>query len=266
MDIKANRMDILRQVESGEMTLEEAARWLAALDRLKEKAAQTSDIQPEVEATPFQAEQMNSQPAVAEVAEPQVPPSPAQPQPAAMPRLVQPEVAPASRVFTPENYGSKQPEILPEAPPAPFWRGWWLLVFIPGLLLVLASVNWMYSGFLAAGLGWGFWLSFFPFGLGVVLLWLGWEIRRARWLYLRVRQRPGAHPQELRLSFPLPVGLLSWAVRRFGRFAGSVRGSDVGDLLQDLNQSMASDGPIHIFVDDPHGQQVEIWIDGPRDR
>jgi hypothetical protein len=165
----------------------------------------------------------------------------------------------------PEIEASEEPApAQPERPRPPIWRGWWLLVFVPGLLLVLAAVNWMYAGFLAAGLGWGFWLSFFPFALGVVMLWLGWEIHLARWVYLRVRPRPGARPRELILSFPLPVGLFSWVIRRFDRFSASGRGMQVGEVLRELNQPMTQDGAIHIFVGDPGGAQVEIWIDGPR--
>ncbi len=37
MDIKAQRLEILQQVEKGEIALDEASRWLAALDRVKSK-------------------------------------------------------------------------------------------------------------------------------------------------------------------------------------------------------------------------------------
>ena len=247
MDIKANRMDILRQVETGELTLEEAARWLAALDTVNANGASLSTLQPEPK--------LEGEPAAvwAQV------PAAIVPWPAA-----EPLPTPAAVVIS-EFPGSDEPaSAQPDRPRPPTWRGWWLLVFVPGLLLVLAAVNGMYAGFLAAGLGWGFWLSFFPFALGVVMLWLGWEIHQARWLYLRVRQRPGARPHELILSFPLPIGLLSWGIRRFDRFSAAGRGTQVGDLLQELNQSVTNDGAIHIFVGDPGGAQVEIWIDGPR--
>ena len=105
---------------------------------------------------------------------------------------------------------------------------WWLLVFIPGLLLVLASANWMTLGFQAAGLSWGFWLSFIPFGLGVLMMWLGWEIHLARWLHLHVHQRNGARPSEINFSFPLPTGLISWGIRRFGHFASPGDGEGHG--------------------------------------
>jgi hypothetical protein len=148
---------------------------------------------------------------------------------------------------------------LPEA----LWRGWWLLAFISGLLLVIAAVDSMSRGFLAAGLSWGFWLSFIPFGLGVVLMWLGWEIRAARWIYVHIQQKPGARPHEIRLSFPLPTGLLTWGLQRFGRFDARFHGQDVATLLEEIDQSVATDGPIHIFVDEGDGERVEVWIGGP---
>jgi hypothetical protein len=122
----------------------------------------------------------------------------------------------------------------------------------------------MYEGFLAARLGWGFWLSFIPFFLGILLVWIGWEIRMARWLYIHIRQRPGARPQELTLSVPLPTRWMSWLIRQVGRVSPHVNGTDLGDLMAEIDQAVAADGPLQISVDDPRGGQIEIWMDGPK--
>ncbi len=37
-------------------------------------------------------------------------------------------------------------------------------------------------------------------------------------------------------------------------------------ILDELDQAVAKDGPMHIFVDDEDGDEVEIWIDGPRSK
>ena len=155
-------------------------------------------------------------------------------------------------------------EVISPTTHSPVWGGWWLWVFILGLLLIIAAANWMYAGFVAARLGWGFWLSFIPLSLGVVLVWLGWEIRLARWLSIHIRQRPGARPQEIMLSIPLPTGVLSWAMRQFGHFAPPLRGTDVGDFMNEIDQAVAGDGPLQILVGDKNGGQVEIWMDGPK--
>ena len=144
------------------------------------------------------------------------------------------------------------------------WGGWWLLVFIPGLLLTIAAANWMYIGFLVARLGWGFWLSFIPFTLGVGLVWLGWEIRMARWLTIHIRQKPSARPRELTLSIPLPTGVVNWAFRQFGHFGSPLRGTGVGNFMDEIDQAVATDGPLQMSFHGKNGGQVEVWMDGPK--
>ena len=38
----------------------------------------------------------------------------------------------------------------------------------------------------------------------------------------------------------------------------------MADFLDEMDQAVATDGPMHIYVDDRDGERVEIWIDGPR--
>ena len=251
MDIKAQRLEILQQVENGEITLEEASRWLAALDRVSSKNGSQPQIEAEILVDPIEtaadihlsdietadSNQSHVESLVEEV------------------QVIEPDLVEKTQA---------QPIDDREEMQAPFWRGWWMIIFIPGLLLLAAAVNWMIQGYQAAGLSWGFWLSLIPFTIGVLMIWLGWEVRIARWFHLHVTQKNKPGPHEITISFPLPVGLVSWAVRRFGHFASPLRGRDVEGILGELDQAVASDGPMHIFVDDEDGDQVEIWIDGPR--
>lgn len=138
----------------------------------------------------------------------------------------------------------------------------WLLPFALGLLLTVSSISWMLQGYTAAGLSWGFWLSFFPLGLGVLMMWFGWEVRQARWFHLRVNQGAGSFPRVIALSFPIPTGLLRWAMRRFGNFQSMQQAQSVAMFMEDLDAAVAKDGPMHILVDDDKdGEHVEIWID-----
>ncbi len=253
MDIKAQRLEILQQVENGEITLEEASRWLAALDRIKSK----NGSQPLIETGNTPEPQEISTGENEAVLERSTPVS----------KLVESTVI-ASQPPEPVQAEVAQSRVESEVvePRPPFWRGWWLIIFMPGLLLLVAAVNWMVEGYRAAGLSWGFWLSFIPFIIGVLMMWLGWEVRIARWFHLHVNQKNKPGPREITISFPLPVGLVSWGIRRFGHFAGPIRGKDMQGVLDELDQAVASDGPMHIFVDDEDGDQVEIWIDGPRSK
>jgi hypothetical protein len=288
MDIKAQRLEILQQVENGEMVPDEAARWLIALEKVNgstHSQEERLDPAPAVSQTliqeaPVEPEQVSAGDCVPDKADSESQPEAIEPEPVPVfdPEKVdnqsqtEPVWSAAAYANTSQfTQSSSETPLFTKARPVPadelrlpeaFWRGWWLLAFIPGLLLVIAAVDSMSRSFLAAGLGWGFWLAFIPFGLGVVLLWLGWEIRMARWIYIHIQQKPGARPHEIRLSFPLPTGLLNWGMRRFGRFDARFHGQDVATLLQEIDQSVAADGPIHIFVDEGDGERVEVWIGG----
>ncbi len=245
MDLRQRRMEILHRVESGELSPEDGNRLLLELEE-REAEGDSVVVEP-VKVEGFWADPVGvSAAAVAE---------PLQPAPVAPELPLQGEV---------EGAPSSQPvEEEAKPPKSGGWLGLWVVPFLLGLLLTLFSVNWMYQGWLLAGLSWGFWLSFIPFAIGVLLMWAGWEMRLARWLHLHIRQKPGEKPQVIAFSLPLPIGLTRWAVRRFGRYTPFPNGRDSGELLDELDQAFTADGPTHIFVDDEDGEQVEIWIDGP---
>jgi hypothetical protein len=245
MDLRQRRMDILRRVEAGELDPEDGNRLLLELE---ERAAE-------------------GEPVVAEPAKVEG----FQAQPAGMPAAGVTElVTPVSGFPEPplpdegkEPNSSQPAEEVSEPPKSGGWLGLWVVPFLLGLLLTLFSVNWMYQGWITAGLSWGFWLSFIPFAIGVLLMWAGWEMRLARWLHLRIRQKPGERPQVIAFSLPLPIGLTRWAIQRFGHYTPFANGRDSREVLDELDQAFTADGPTHIFVDDEDGEQVEIWIDGP---
>lgn len=266
VSLRARRLAILQQVESGTLSLDEASLRLAALENGIDLALDEVPSPPAVESL-----LPATSPALPQAEEAISPegspfPSPSQPEVKVSPDLNEPvqSVPSADRSVMDEiSEGSSQQFANNGEPHAP-WSGWWLFLFIPGLLLVAASAEWMYEGFLAARIGWGVILSLIPLTLGVLLIWLGWESRLARWLHVRIHQKRGAHPDRFTLSFPLPTGLLSWGLRRFGHFIPSARGLDVGEFLREVDQTVATDGPMHVLVEDPNGEHVEIWVEGPR--
>lgn len=138
----------------------------------------------------------------------------------------------------------------------------WLLPFVLGILLAVSSVSWMLEGYRSAGLSWGFWLSFFPMGLGVLLMWFAWEVRQARWLHLRIKQTDGSFPKLIAFSFPIPTALMRWGMHRFGKFQSIQQVQSAAEFMEELDAAVAKDGPVHILVDDDKdGKKVEIWID-----
>jgi hypothetical protein len=253
-DIHERRMNVLHRVETGELNLEDANRLLTELE---ERASDGSEIA--LSAQPEQAPQAVGLVAYLVEQQPTVL--------AGLPQGVPADSGnPAANRLDPEVSVAQSGQVIADekrqSPDG--WRSLWLLPFLLGLLLTMVSINWMYLGWVAAGLGWGFWLSFFPLALGIGLMWFGWELRIARWLHVRIRQMPGAHPRQIAFSLPLPIGLTRWAVQRFSKYSPQVNGRDIADFLDEFDQEIATDGPMHVFVDDEDGEKVEIWVDGPK--
>jgi len=245
MDLRLRRLDILRRVESGELSLEDGNQLLFELEEREGEAAdlpgsgKMGDLQIASGDIPNAEVEINEASAGEPASFVPVEPEPGSPPPGQTAK----DESPSAKMTS--------------------WRGLWVVSFLLGLLLTLVSANWMYLGLVSAGLSWGFWLSFIPFAIGVLLMWASWQMRLARWLHLHIRQRPGVRPQVIAFSLPLPIGLTRWVIQRFGRFSPSLNGQDGVEILEELDQVLAADDPMHVFVDGEDGQQVEIWVEGP---
>jgi hypothetical protein len=139
---------------------------------------------------------------------------------------------------------------------------WWLIPFIAGVLATTLGAFWMYLGWNEGQINFGFWLAWLPFSVGIMLMAYSWKARASHWIHMSIHQGPGRHPQQFSLSFPLPFGLVKWANRKFGQhFPNEVRGMDLDDLLDSIEDSVTSDNPIYLWVNDEKEQnQVEVWI------
>jgi hypothetical protein len=144
-----------------------------------------------------------------------------------------------------------------------FWQRWWLLPFAIGVILTLLGAYWMYLGLVSAGLGWGFWLSWIPFGLGVVVTAAAARSRTARWLHVRVHESGGkdGRPHNINISFPLPISFGAWMLRTFGRWMpGDFQRQHMDEVLGMLDQALNKDAPLHVMVNEDDGDQVEVFI------
>jgi len=162
--------------------------------------------------------------------------------------------------FPPERVQVIDPGVKPESPEFSRWKGWWLIPLYTGIAVITLGALWMYQAVRAEGIGLGFFLAWIPFLVGLVLIILAWQMRAARWLHLRIEQRPGKVPQTIRMSFPLPVQFGAWGLRTFGPFVPQLRGRDLDQIFTTLNESISAENPIYIHVDDEDGERVEIFI------
>lgn len=215
MTLDTKRLEVLRKVENGEITPDEASRFLEELEddelAISEISRMESSPEPITDVISIPVEEARS------------------------------EVSPIEQ---------KRIE---------YWKRWWLLPFAIGVIIMLLGAYAMYSGYQAAGLSWGFWLSWLPFGLGVVIIALSAASRRSRWIHVRVRQKPGEKPGQIAISFPLAlaVGLFNIA-NRFGVAKGADK--TVNEAFDMINSAVTSEEPIHIQVNDEDGEQVEVYI------
>jgi hypothetical protein len=239
------RMHVLEMIESGAINADEGIRLLQDL--------------PAEDEVPVGIVEQTATPA--ETAE-EVAPSPFEQ------AATQPESASSQAEVDTQAGPAIQGEVLPNFP-APEetrrWRAWWMIPFWVGVAITIASGGLLYWAVQTAGVGLGFFLALLPFLAGVALMVVTWQARSARWLHLRIHQRPGHSPQTIAISFPLPLRLASWFLRifhgRLPRQMGQFDRESLETLIQSLEQSVSATTPFYMEVqDEEDGERVEIYI------
>jgi hypothetical protein len=239
------RMYFLEMIESGAINADEGIRLLQDLPAeddapLSTVSQPTELVESAVEAAPDTSEDM----------------------------ATQPEGASSQAVVDSQAEPAAQGEVLPNFP-APEetgrWRAWWMIPFWVGVAITIASGGLLYWAVQAAGVGLGFFLALLPFLAGVAFMVITWQARTARWLHLRIHQRPGQSPQTIAISFPLPLRLASWFLRVFhGWLPGQMGQFDrasLETLIQSMEQSVTANTPFYMEMqDDEDGERVEIYI------
>jgi hypothetical protein len=145
------------------------------------------------------------------------------------------------------------------------WRNWWWIPMWVGVGIMVVSALLMYWAWESSGVGFWFACTWFPFTLGVIMMAMAWASRSARWLHVRITQKPGERPQKIAISLPLPIRLTSWFLRIFGRFIPQteVNGLD-GDVLAEAVlalETTSPEAPFYVEVNEGEdGERVEVYI------
>lgn len=142
----------------------------------------------------------------------------------------------------------------------PNWRRWlwaplWFGVGVTTLGGLLMFWAWQATRF-------SFWFacSWIPFFMGVAIIALAWGGSRARWLHVRVHQQPGAWPQKISISLPLPLGMIAWLLRTFARHNPKVGENGLDELILALKNT-SPETPFYVEVDEGvGGERVEVFI------
>jgi hypothetical protein len=141
------------------------------------------------------------------------------------------------------------------------FRHWWLLPLFAGLIVTVASGLWMQDILAGRGMGLLFLCSWAPLSIGLALLSLGWASHNGAWMHVRVRNPHGGGPRLIAISLPLPLGLASWSIHTFGPHIDALDKTAVDEILTALEQTTRKGEPLYVKVhDDGDGEQVEVFI------
>lgn len=141
------------------------------------------------------------------------------------------------------------------------WRRWWMIPMWAGVGVTVLGGLLMLWALQAAGIGFWFFCAWVPFLLGVFAIVLAWQSRSARWLHLRVYQKPGDWPQKIAISFPLPIRLTAWFLRVFRDKIPGLQSTSVDELILALENSATPDHPLFVEVDEGEdGERVQVFI------
>lgn len=138
-------------------------------------------------------------------------------------------------------------------------KRWWVLPFGIGLLITILGAIWMYMGYTANGFGFGFWLSWIPFLLGIFILAVSFQSRDSVWLHVRIKQKPGETPQRIAISLPLPLSLTRWVISTFGSKIPGMQDQPMEEYSEML-KSVSPEDPFYVHVDEGDGEEVEVFI------
>lgn len=138
-------------------------------------------------------------------------------------------------------------------------KRWWVLPFGIGLLITTLGAIWMYMGYTAKGFGFGFWLAWIPFLLGIAIAAVSFQTNKSVWLHVRVKQKPGETPQRINISLPLPLSLTRWIFSAFGNRIPGLKDQPVEEYSEILN-NLSPEEPFYVHVDEDDGEEVEVFI------
>lgn len=147
------------------------------------------------------------------------------------------------------------------APDFDRWRQFWIIPLWVGVGITILGAWLMYAAQQSSGLGFWFLCAWIPFAIGLLLIVLAWGSRTARWLHLRVQQQPGEWPQNIAISFPLPLRATGWFMRTFQKRIPGLEDTSVDELLTAVENSTSADNPLYIEVEEgENGERVQIFI------
>ncbi len=143
------------------------------------------------------------------------------------------------------------------------WKAAWSMVLVGGAVLTAISAYWIYQGYQKAGFGWGFFLSWIPFIIGVLFTIFGWILMESPWMQIKVREQSEKSRTNINIAIPVPIKLVSWLVRNFGQYMpAGIREKGVDEMVGEIEQAFARGESLVVDVDDrgEGDEQVNVYF------
>jgi hypothetical protein len=136
------------------------------------------------------------------------------------------------------------------------------MIMVGGAILAAFSAFWVYLGYKNDGLGWGFWLSWIPLLVGVVLMIIGWALMESPWMHLKIHFKEKGTQAGLDFSMPIPFNIARWFFKNFSRFIPEkLRDIDFVEVIDQAEESIKNGEPFEIQIDEEKkGSKVDINI------
>ncbi len=271
--------EILRMLQDGIISAEEANRLLAALGRLPEVATQEEEAEQRDEGeAPAAGESGSAAPAGEEAHAASVAAVAASSVEAVLQQLQAGQLsAEEANVLLAAQEGGdpgaaaaegEEPVtgevMLPHAPPdMERLRRFWQVPFVIGLGSLVLSGLWMSASYGSPGFlgtlsficGWS------VFMLAVLTVGVAFWSRSARWVHLRVAEKDGHH---FAISLPAPLGLLTWGVqvaRPFVKGETAQQMEAAAAFIQAMQKEMEQPDSEPLFIDvNDEGDQVQVYF------
>lgn len=141
------------------------------------------------------------------------------------------------------------------------WRRYWMIPLWIGVGITVLGGLLLFWAYQAGGFSFWFGCAWLPFILGLAVMVMAVASRTARWLHLRVHQKPGERPQTIALSFPLPLRLTAWLIRNFGHHIPQLKNTGIDEMILALGKHTSSETPFYVEVDEGEdGEKVQVYI------
>lgn len=258
MTASDERRRILDLLDNGTITAEQAIQLLATVedDDEPEEVAPASQNAESADQAMILESRVTSVPIAEQAVAPVV-----LPDPVPVPTPVAAEQA-ENEIPTPEDPPEPQPGRVdsPFDPGQAGWRAWWQWPFWIGIGVTVFAAGLMYLAYQGSGFGFWFACTWFPFLFGVAVMALAWASRTARWVHVRVQQKPGQKPERIAISLPIPLRLTAWALQTFGGQIPGMKNMNAAEMVMAL-RNVTPETPFYVQVDEgDDGEKVEVYI------